>query len=70
MSIPVSPGAVGHEPCDARCPAVALVYVQRDRLSLALCGHCFDDRWVDLFKDGWAVKTDLRVRLRTAEDNR
>lgn len=67
---PVVPGAVGREPCDARCPATALVYIQHEGAELALCGHCFDTRWTDLFMGGWQVREDLRTRLREQESNR
>lgn len=59
-----------NQPCDARCPAVALVYVERDGFDLAFCGHCFDDRVVALFAEGWAVRDDTRPVLRIAEAQR
>lgn len=58
------------EACDTGCPAAALVHVQRGGLVLAFCGHCFDDRLIPLFREGWEVKTDNRPILRKAEEGR
>lgn len=67
---PINRGPVGREPCDARCPGVALVYVERADARLGFCGHCFDNRWADLFANGWAVREDLRSQLRQQEAQR
>lgn len=58
------------DPCDARCPAAALVYVERQGTQLAFCGHCFDIRWADLFRAGWAVREDRRPLVRQQEGKR
>jgi len=60
----------GTRNCDAQCPAEALVFVGRLGLELAFCGHCFDNRWADLFANGWGVRSDIRPALRSAEDQR
>jgi len=64
------PGYIYKEPCDAKCPAAALVYVQHGTLELGLCGHCFDDNMMFLFAQGFAVRVDLRPALRDEESRR
>lgn len=66
---PVIPGL--GEACDAKCPAEALVFLENKLgLTLALCGHCFDNSVADLFLAGFAVREDRRPIVREQEARR
>ena len=59
----------GFVECDhPGCPAGAVVFVAKEELSLAWCGHHFAaDHEPDLIVNGWHVVVDGRQALRHAE---
>ena len=68
----VPAGALGHgdpdptgERCD-RCSAEALILLERDADTLAMCGHHYDMHWRSLLAGGWEVTRDTRSGLRPA----
>lgn len=47
------------ERCD-RCPALALVSLELEAATLAMCGHHYNEHWIALAAAGWEVTRDAR----------
>lgn len=59
------PDPADEETCD-RCAAAALLLLERDAATLALCGHHYDAYWITLYASGWEVTRDRRTYLQAS----
>lgn len=60
------PNPIGAVPCDARCPAPALLLFEHDAESLAFCGSHGSRNLTALLDAGWVLVQDGRAELATA----